>query len=379
MNKIISAIINTDSLTVIDSLGVPKTVCRGQANFIQAKKYAIAGDYDSLGKVLDLRGQISKVSKGLLTLENGNAYYRGKPLHGVVSGALLKLLSEGASDGSPIVLMLEKLLQNPDSKAVLGLYDFVTTRGLTIDKSGDIICHKGVREDYYSVMGNTESPITSGVVDNEGHILNSVGATIRMDRAFVESDRNIGCAKGLHLGSWSYSSSWGAKTLLCKFNPKDAVSVPFDCNCQKLRVCEYEVLEEVSRQAFFDVKQGLYGDKQNQLSRTDLVKEIKSIIESQELDIYDETDLTDIPDFLSNSNFDTRDYNEALKMAVAEEDVRERVLNCISRYLARWEEPSVKKVHSNLKIKGLSKERIRALARDFGYEISSTDKILDKE
>jgi hypothetical protein len=30
--------------------------------------------------------------------------------------------------------------------------------------------------------------------------------------------------------------------LLVKFNPKDIVSVPSDCNCQKMRVSEYEVI-----------------------------------------------------------------------------------------------------------------------------------------
>ena len=35
--------------------------------------------------------------------------------------------------------------------------------------------------------------------------------------------------------------------MIVRFNPKDAVSVPTDCECQKLRVCKYEVIGEFDK------------------------------------------------------------------------------------------------------------------------------------
>jgi hypothetical protein len=32
--------------------------------------------------------------------------------------------------------------------------------------------------------------------------------------------------------------------MIVKINPKDVVSVPSDCNCEKLRTCRYEVVGE---------------------------------------------------------------------------------------------------------------------------------------
>ena len=54
----------------------------------------------------------------------------------------------------------------------------------------------------------------------------------------------------MHIGSFDYANDWssGGKLLLVRFNPRDAVSVPSDCSCQKLRVCKYEVIKEIPRE-----------------------------------------------------------------------------------------------------------------------------------
>ena len=46
-------------------------------------------------------------------------------------------------------------------------------------------------------------------------------------------------------------------TKLVEFNPKDAVSVPSDCDYQKLRVCAYTVLEEYENEK--DIDDAVYG------------------------------------------------------------------------------------------------------------------------
>ena len=54
---------------------------------------------------------------------------------------------------------------------------------------------------------------------------------------------------GLHAGALNYVASYGSvesndRIVIVKINPADVVSVPSDCNCEKLRTCRYEVVGE---------------------------------------------------------------------------------------------------------------------------------------
>lgn len=40
------------------------------------------------------------------------------------------------------------------------------------------------------------------------------------------------------------------RTVVCRFNPRDCVSVPRDYNAQKVRVCKYEVVEDYKGEPF---------------------------------------------------------------------------------------------------------------------------------
>ena len=47
----------------------------------------------------------------------------------------------------------------------------------------------------------------------------------------------------------NYVASYGSlengdRIVIVKINPRDVVSVPSDCNCEKLRTCQYEVVGE---------------------------------------------------------------------------------------------------------------------------------------
>ena len=75
---------------------------------------------------------------------------------------------------------------------------------------------------------------------------NNIGDVCEMKRRQVCDDHTIGCDSGLHVGTFEYASDWagaGGVVVLVKFNPKDIVSVPSDCECQKMRVCKYEVVD----------------------------------------------------------------------------------------------------------------------------------------
>ena len=65
-----------------------------------------------------------------------------------------------------------------------------------------------------------------------------------MERSSVDDDFRNGCSKGLHAGSLEYAKGWGKRVLLIEIDPADVVSVPEDCDCQKLRCCKYKVIGE---------------------------------------------------------------------------------------------------------------------------------------
>jgi len=212
----------------------------------RTKDALLRGDWEAVYKTLDIISAIEDFSKGDISVVNGEVFYKGKErLHGVVVNKLLELLRAGLSDSTPLIKFISNLLQNPSKSSVDELYDFLSYKSLPIDADGYVIAYKGVMPDGYSCHGNKSTTVLQGTVDSAGRILNTVGATIEVERRSVDDNRNRGCSHGLHVGSWNYARSFGSKTLMVRFNPADAVSVPTDCHCQKLRVCKYEVLAEI--------------------------------------------------------------------------------------------------------------------------------------
>jgi len=115
-----------------------------------------------------------------------------------------------------------------------------------------VLGYKGVREDHFSCSGNRTTRVISGHVDGQGRIRNQVGDYLEVERSDVDDNRERGCSSGLHVGSFDYAKGFGNITKLVEFNPKDAVSVPSDCEYQKLRVCAYTVLEEYEHEESID-------------------------------------------------------------------------------------------------------------------------------
>ena len=77
-------------------------------------------------------------------------------------------------------------------------------------------------------------------------INNSVGSIVEMPREKVNSNKNETCSTGLHVCSMSYLKEFtGKRVVICKIHPKDVVSVPVDYSQAKMRVCRYEVIDEI--------------------------------------------------------------------------------------------------------------------------------------
>lgn len=126
-------------------------------------------------------------------------------------------------------------------------YENNFSNGFTLTSDGCFIGYKGC-------AGTVDAPtsINSGTafvnnVKHVGRIPNPIGAIVEMPRSEVQDDPSIGCSAGLHVGTYDFANNHFNQGVLLsvKVNPRDVVSVPVECDAQKIRVCRYEILESV--------------------------------------------------------------------------------------------------------------------------------------
>ena len=253
-------IVSETSATLIYE-GKPYTLSASHANFAPFKKALLKGDFETAMNYLDIKTTIKEFSDGELTVKDGAVYYYSERLHGVVVDRLLELLSNGIERAEPFIKFIKNLLDNPSSSSVNELYDFLSYKSLPIDDDGYVIAYKGVAADGYSKSGNTQTAVIQGGVNERGQIMNGVGDVIEVLRRSVDDVRENSCSYGLHVGSFDYAKAWAGegKLLMVRFNPADAVSVPTDCLCQKLRVCRYEVIKEIEIEDKSEITKPYYG------------------------------------------------------------------------------------------------------------------------
>lgn len=201
------------------------------------------GNATLLVDLISVKGLVERFTEANVEIKDGNVLFKGRPLHGLDVDRLLEYIR----DNVPylrLLRFLERKQANPSYRSLNELYKFLEHREMTLTEKGTVIGYKGVRTDYYSIMGNTATVMISGRTDSGGHILNEVGADVRCDRSCVCDDYRQGCSPGLHIGSLSYAKGWGPRVMVVEFDPADVVSVPDDCECQKLRACAYKVVGE---------------------------------------------------------------------------------------------------------------------------------------
>jgi hypothetical protein len=192
------------------------------------------GSEDDLLGLVDIQTAVANYSDGLVEIKNSKVYYDGDEVHGAISKRILEFMSKGLPF-QPLVNFLNNLMDNPSMQSQTELYDFLEHENLPITEDGHFLAYKAVRNDYMDKY--------RGVFDNH------VGQVCEMKRAKVDDNRARGCSDGLHAGALNYVASYGSvdagdKIVIVKINPKDVVSVPSDCNCEKLRTCRYEVVGE---------------------------------------------------------------------------------------------------------------------------------------
>lgn len=203
----------------------------------------LVGPEDKLLSLLSLKSIVETYSSGKLSVNSTGVTFRGQPMHGIDSSRVLAFLRDGLPF-KPIANYMARKMANPSARAIVEMYPFLEHKNMPITPEGKIIAYKGVQDNFYSVRGNTQTVVVQGVTDSAGHILNEIGKVIEIERGSCDDDFRNGCSFGLHAGSLAYAKGWGVRVLLVEIDPADVVSIPEDCNCQKLRCCKYKVLGE---------------------------------------------------------------------------------------------------------------------------------------
>ena len=376
--KIIGALYGESTVTLLTDT-LPKIISAGAVNFSRIRKAAMNGDYAIIPALLDVQESVKILTLNNITYDGKVAYFGGKPLNGVVSQKLLSMLAQGVESGSPLLAFLDNMVLNPSAESANQLFDFMSYKELPLTQDGLVLAYKGVQDSYYSVHGNTKTIVLKGKVDAGGHILNEVGAEIEVARLSVDSDRYNHCSHGLHCGSFDYANSWGARTLVVRVNPRDAVAVPTDCSYQKMRVSAYTVLSEIPRQSAAPIDKavvavGTFGEGKK-LSKDELRAEMDVVIQREETDLFSDVEVESIKAHLSTQNFKSLDFLsivEELRKAKTEaaKALKVKGLRYVKNAIQRGVAPTLKGIQSSLKTNGLSQDTIRGWFKNGAYFVN---------
>lgn len=241
--------------------GRPVDIETTDFRYTDALSAAIAHDSDKLLEVISrcearfaVKEAIASIEKtaifgdlDIITSKTGEVTvtYKMTALPQCLQDKLVDLWRNGCTDFSHYYMFCEKLLANPSEHSRQQLYTFLDGQSLPITQDGNFIAYKGLSYNMVSVHGNPDTTVLSGERLSDGRIKNNVGDIIRVRAADVETNPDIFCSTGLHVGSYDYASRFGQIAVAVEVNPAHVISVPTDCSCQKCRVSEYKVLNVV--------------------------------------------------------------------------------------------------------------------------------------
>jgi hypothetical protein len=293
-------IITEDTITVLID-NTPKVIDTTHKNYhkvIEALK--TGANEDTVRTLIDVSEAIKEFGEGLVSVKDGEITYNGKVVHSALATRILSLMGEGF-DVTPFVKFMDNLYKNPSKRAVDELYGFLEACNLPITEDGYFLAYKKVREDYTDVY--------TGTFDN------SIGAKPSMPRYEVDENSERTCSQGLHVASYSYMEHYsGDRIVICKVNPSNVVAVPKDYNNSKMRVCEYEVINEV-RLTGEELPKNVIADEEAysedyfvEYESTESTESTESVTEEYIIDMLRDNSLEEIID-LTKENGYTNAYN----------------------------------------------------------------------
>jgi hypothetical protein len=235
-----------DFLTIFVD-GKSLTIRASDSSFNKAVEAFANQDWETLVNLIDPSRHVAKLTARFEDVEvrDNTVFYKGDPVHGVIVERILQFRDQGL-DMMPLVKFLAKLMLNPSKRAVDELYSFLEHKNLPITDNGNFLAYKGVDANYWSIhSGNVK--LLKGRANNNGHIFNGIGEEIQIPRNQVDDNKEHHCSYGLHAGTLEYANGFRSddgKVVIVEIDPADVVSIPSDCECQKLRTCRYKVVDE---------------------------------------------------------------------------------------------------------------------------------------
>jgi hypothetical protein len=228
-------IITENSITVLIK-NIPEVIDNSHPNFKKVESALKNGASEEeilrLMNVGEALKEFAKVTEGNVEVKDGEILYKGEIIHSALSRRIISLMNRGF-DITPFTNFMENLYKNPSNRAVNETYGFLEACNLPITEDGCFLAYKKITKDYVDCYTKT--------------IDNSIGKTVEVPRNKVDEDSNVTCSYGLHVASYSYMAHYlGDRIVICKVNPADVVAVPSDYNNAKMRVCRYEVINEVN-------------------------------------------------------------------------------------------------------------------------------------
>jgi len=228
----------------------------------------MVGDTTSFVELINVGSVIEDWSNGNFEMRDGFLYFAGEQVAAQPTNRILELIRQGW-DHEPMLNYLNNLYDNVSNRAVQESYAWSSHKGLPITPDGMMIGYKGVsRYSGDTITDKNGRQLEDGMLVDKytgRSFRNEIGDTCKMPRRQVCDDHTVGCSEGLHVGTFDYAQDWagpGGVVVLVQFNPAHIVSVPSDCNCQKMRVSEYTVLsvarEEIEQEVWEDDDE--YGD-----------------------------------------------------------------------------------------------------------------------
>ena len=245
---------NDNRYTVILD-GQPHLFDPSHHNYIGLVECVHAGDSDEFVTLLNEGSAIDDWSDGKFEFRQGTGhlYFEDEQIATDPTNRILECVKQGFPHQF-MMNYLTNLYDNVSDRAVQESYKWSSHKGLPITEDGMMVGYKGVRTYRGAGVNGKNGEIKDGdLVDiyTGKSFRNNVGDKCGMKRRQVCDDHTQGCSSGLHVGTYDYACDWaggGGTVVLVKFNPKDIVSVPSDCDCQKLRVSEYEVISVAREQ-----------------------------------------------------------------------------------------------------------------------------------
>ena len=227
--------ISDKQITITMPDGQPQSVLKTNANYklvveaIKEKRWEDVVNLSTPASVI--------VNKYAFEIVNDVVYIGGKKVPNSLSLRIVEF-AENDLPVEPLLKFWANLELNPSFRAVQQLHDFLEKNNHPLTDDGCFLAYRRVTEDYKDFYTRTMD--------------NSIGTVVSMPRNQVNENPNETCSNGLHVANFEYAdqhyNSGAGRLVLVKVNPKDVVAVPTDYNQSKMRVCEFVVLKDITKE-----------------------------------------------------------------------------------------------------------------------------------